>query len=155
MTLPGTYSDDRGSTPVTWTIASSVRPGWDGRFEVTGTVRGVRVSGAHFGALERDDPPGSAGQCGGRTGTRYRHGPGSSDHAWCSPWPGTLVIEFRLGEGTYEPLVVARLTVDGAEYSQEREEILEAVLGDLARQIEPQRWECCLTWLLSDYSPGG
>jgi Family of unknown function (DUF6304) len=156
MTLPGTYSDDQGSTPVTWTIASSVRPGWDGRFEVTGTVRGVRVSGAHFGALECDDPPGdlpvnAAGEL--ARGTVTVQAPAIMHGA--VPGQARLVIEFRLGEGTYEPLVVARLTVDGAEYSQEREEILEAVLGDLARQIEPQRWECCLTCLLSDYSPGG
>jgi len=156
MTLPGTYSDDRGSTAVTWTIASSVRPGWDGRFEVTGTVRGVRVSGAHFGALECDDPPGDlpvnpAGEL--ARGTVTVQAPAIMYGA--VPGQARLVIEFRLGEGTYEPLVFARLTVDGAEYSQERDEILEAVLGDLARQIEPHRWECCLTCLLSDYSPGG
>jgi hypothetical protein len=156
MTLPGTYSDDRGSTPVTWTIASSVRPGWDGRFEVTGTVRGVRVSGIHFGALECDDAPGdlpvnAAGELARGTVTAQIpviiHG--------AVPGQARLVIEFRPRQGIYEPVVAARLTADGAEYSQEREEILEAVLGDLARQIEPLRWECSLTCLLSDYSPLG
>jgi hypothetical protein len=29
------------------------------------------------------------------------------------------------------------------------------VLSALARKIEPVRWECCLTCLLSDYSPAG
>ena len=104
MTLPGTYSDDRGSTPVTWTIASSVRPGWDGRFEVTGTVCGVRVSGIHFGALECDDPPRdlpvNAADVLARGTVRVQipvitHGavPGQ---AW-------LVIEFRLGEASTSP----------------------------------------------------
>lgn len=156
MTLPGMYSDDRDSTPVTWTIASSVRPGWDGRFEVAGTVRGVRVSGIHFGALESEGPPGdlpvnAAGELARGTVTAQI----PVIIRGVAPGQARLVIEFRLGEGVREPIVGARLTVDGVEYSQEREEILEGVLGDLARQIEPLLWECCLTCLLSDYSPGG
>ena len=156
MTLPGAYSDDRGSTPVTWTIASSARPGWDGRFEVAGTVRGVRVSGIHFGALECDDPRGdlpvnAAGELARGTVTVQVpviiHG--------AVPGQARLVIEFRLEEGRYEPVVGATLTVDGTEYRQERVDVLEEVLGDLARQVEPLRWECCLTCLLSDYSPLG
>ncbi len=71
------------------------------------------------------------------------------------PGQARFVIEFRLGEGIYEPVVGARLTADGAQYGQEREEIGKAVLGDPARQIERLRWECCLTCLLSDYSPAG
>jgi hypothetical protein len=47
------------------------------------------------------------------------------------------------------------MALHGAEYGVEREEVLEIVLGDLSRQIEPLRWECCLTCLLSDYSPAG
>jgi hypothetical protein len=156
MTLPGTYSDGRGSTSVTWTIVSSGRAGWDGRFEVAGTVRGVRVSGPHFGALECDGPSEAVSVN------------AAGELARCivtvqvpviirgvAPEQTRLVIGFRLGEGIWEPIVSTTLTMGAAEYGQEREETLEVVLGDLARQVEPARWECCLTCLLSDYSPGG
>lgn len=156
MTLPGTYSDGRGSTSVTWTIASSTRPGWDGRFEVTGTVRGVRVSGPRFGALECDGPSAAVPvNAAGELARCIVTAQVPVIIRGVAPGQSRLVIEFRLGGGIWEPIVGATLTVGGAAYRQEREEILEVVLGDLARQAEPARWECCLACLLSDYSPGG
>jgi hypothetical protein len=156
MTLPGAYSDALGSEPVTWTIASSGREGWKGRFEVTGVVRGVRVSGAHFGSLEVEEPSqavsvNSAGELTQCVLTVEVPAVVDGD----ASKPSRLILEFRLGAGTGEPVVRAALTADGTEYSHEQEEILEVVLGELTRQLLPLRWECCLTCLLSDYNPGG
>jgi hypothetical protein len=156
MTLAGTYSDARGTERVTWTIASSDREGWRGRFDVTGVVRGVRVSGAHFGCLDVEEPSpavsvNSAGELARCVLTVEVPAVLDGD----SPQASHVILEFRLGAGAGEPVVRAALTVDGTEYSHEQEDILEVVLGGLARQLLPLRWECCLTCLLSDYSPAG
>lgn len=50
MTSAGSSSDALGTAPVTWTIASSERPGWEGRFEVPAVVARIRC---HRGALSQ------------------------------------------------------------------------------------------------------
>jgi hypothetical protein len=156
MTLTGTYSDTLGTEPVTWTIASSEREGWKGRFEVSGVVRGVRVSGTHFGSLEVEEPShtvvvNSAGELTRCVITVEVPAVVDGDASESS----CLILEFRLGADAREPVVRATLTADGTGYSHEQEEILESVLGELARKLLPLRWECCLTCLLSDYDPAG
>lgn len=54
LTLSGSYADLHGAVPVVWEIASSKRVGWQGRFEVAATIRGIRVSGAGFNGLSSE-----------------------------------------------------------------------------------------------------
>ena len=154
MTLAGTYTDALGTDPVSWTIATSER--WPGRFEVAGVVRGVRVSGFHVGCLETEEP--SRALSVDSTGELV-HCVLSVEVptvvAGAGPAPGPLTLEFRLAGTGQEPVVRAGLTVNGIEYAHEEQEILELVLGEVARGLLPLRWECCLTCLLSDYSPDG
>jgi hypothetical protein len=39
MALPGTLTNDVGTEDVTWSIADSQRPGWNGRYEMTAEIR--------------------------------------------------------------------------------------------------------------------
>jgi hypothetical protein len=88
MTLPGTYSDGWGSTSVTRTIASSRRPGWDGRFEVAGTVRAGMA--ASFGRCQ----PGWVVDI---TGSDGQWGPGQSQ--WTMPGQGLAPASSFFGPG--------------------------------------------------------
>jgi hypothetical protein len=156
MSLQGSYADDDGSESVTWLIAESTRPGWRGRYEVTAEIRGVHVSGTDFTDLEPDEPTEvlaltEAGDLGighltVRVPAKVNAG-GSTE--------GDLVLKFHLGSGKYEPVVDADLTVGDATFSTSQEERLEEVLGTIVKQLDGEEWECCLTCLLSDYSPWG
>jgi hypothetical protein len=55
MTFPGSYADQHGVENVTWVVQSSTAPGWERRFEVRTTVRGVEVWGGDFDGLSPDD----------------------------------------------------------------------------------------------------
>lgn len=58
LQLEGRYLDRLGEESVLWTIGPSLRVGWEGRYEIEATIRGVHVSGADFDGLEADEPTG-------------------------------------------------------------------------------------------------
>jgi hypothetical protein len=155
LTLDGSYADSAGVVPVVWTIASSERVGWAGRFEITATIRGARVSGAGFESLDCDDRAegisvNAAGELDNCTLTVR------VPAAMADGYPdGRLVLEFFVGAGRHVPIVKATITVGERSYLNQQDEVLEVVLGNLVEQLKPTRWECCLTCLLSDYNPGG
>jgi len=111
MSLEGSYADEAGIDQVTWSIADSNRPGWAGRYEITGRIRGVQVSGADFTDLEPDaafttltlNPAGEIDNCELRVQV-----PATLNGAH-SP-QGLLALTFHLGAGTYEPVVDAAIT---------------------------------------------
>jgi len=156
MSLEGSYADEAGIDQVTWSIADSNRPGWAGRYEITGRIRGVQVSGADFTDLEPDaafttltlNPAGEIDNCELRVQV-----PATLNGAH-SP-QGLLALTFHLGAGTYEPVVDAAITAGPTTVRNSQEERLEEVLGGLVRQLGEVEWECCLTCGLSDYNPGG
>jgi hypothetical protein len=47
------------------------------------------------------------------------------------------------------------LVINDERVTHTQAEVLEVVLGVLADQAKPRRWQCCLTCGLSDYSPAG
>lgn len=151
--LVGSYEDAAGSERVVWSVESSTRPGWDGRFEVIGQVRGVRVSGIGFDALEPDSP----------TRALSLNGAGELDQCTivgCTPatvnGADSAVLQLRMElSGGAAPLTTASLVVGEDEFTHSQEEAFEVVLGAVARAALPLRWECCLTCGLSDYNPGG
>ncbi len=156
MMLSGSYADVDGAVPVVWKIASSGRVGWAGRFEVSATIRGIRVSGVGFHGLACDGP---------RTGLST-NAAGELDNCTLTARipttiadgrreDGELVLQVMLGAGRNEPISRATLTFGQDSYSHQQEEVLEAVLGNVVEQLKPVRWECCLTCLLSDYHPAG
>ena len=156
MVLSGSYEDAVGLTPVVWTIGPFERSGWEGRFEVNATIRGVQVSGAGFNSLEPEEPAddlslnqaGELDHC-----TLTVDVPARITGAVSTGTIATIVL--RLGAGMDEPVTRVTLTVDGIEYEHEQEEVFEVVLGAVVAQMQPRTWQCCLTCLLSDYSPGG
>lgn len=152
--LQGTYRDDAGTEGVVWVIASSSRAGWQGRYETTATIRSIEVSGADFDGLEPTVPSGllslnAAGEL--------------DDCVLTLKVPATvrpvdvahLELEMELVGGTDAPRTTATWVADGERVTHTHAEILEVVLGSLADQALPRRWECCLTCGLSDYNPGG
>ena len=61
LRLPGGFQDSRGTSTCTWVIGDSRLPGWQGRFDVAATVRGIAVHAAAFDGLEPDDVSEAAG----------------------------------------------------------------------------------------------
>jgi len=123
------------------------------RFDVAATIRGIRVSGAGFDDLACEAP--AAGLSTNSAGELVDCTLIARSPALIDDQVGELVLDFQLGTGRPEPLVRATLTVGQRSYHSSQDGLLEAVLGDLADQLRPARWECCLTCLLSDYSPAG
>jgi hypothetical protein len=56
LSFPGTYRDARGVDAIIWLIGASTRSGWERRFEIRSTIRGVRVWGSDFDGLEPEEP---------------------------------------------------------------------------------------------------
>ena len=154
LRLDGTYRDAVGSEDVVWTLASSSRVGWTGRYEISATIRAVEVSGADFDGLAPDVPSeslslNSAGElddC-----TLLVRAPATVRPADTS----YLELEMELRPGADAPLTRATLVVNGEPVTHMQAEVFEDVLGTLADKAQPRQWECCLTCGLSDYSPAG
>ena len=152
--LEGTYRDAVGSEDVVWTLATSSRAGWTGRYEISATIRAIEVSGAGFDGLAPDVPSGSlslnsAGElddC-----TLIVRVPATVRPADTS----YLELEMELRPGADAPLTRATLVMNGERVTRMQAEVFEVVLGTLADKAQPRQWECCLTCGLSDYSPAG
>ncbi len=166
MSFSGTYADQRGIEDVVSVVQSSAAPGWQRRFEVRTTIRGIEVWGADFDGLSPDDeseevshlfnlaPDGSLAECvfsgempcivevdGVRREIAVRFELDLRASAAHPPSdPKNLRLSLDLGGSVYA--VTDEWFADGIPR-------LERELPDTDQLI------CCVTCLYSDYSPYG
>jgi Family of unknown function (DUF6304) len=162
----GTYLDAIGSEPVSWQIRSSVRPGWDGRYEISTTIRGVEVWGSDFDGLEPVDRDaatsagllnltawGDVGNC-----ILTGHLPCTAEISG-QPVPIAVYFELDLYELAERPVsrppnLTLSTTVDDTEHVVVDDWFEDGLLR-LSAALRPARLRCCVTCLYSDYSPAG
>ena len=164
IVFPGQYVDASGTEAIEWTITPSTRPGWDRRFEVHTSIRGVHVWGADFDGLDADDIPDAHTRV-----TLNRAGEVSdcllSGDLPCAvsvagvKRPATVHFDLDLRPQSNPDPNNANLAlaceIDGTTYS-----VADAWFEDGLLRLErtfptDQELTACITCLYSDYSPGG
>lgn len=166
FSFPGTYEDGRGVDPVTWRIEPSSRPGWQRRYEIRTTIRGVAVWGGDLDGLSSEDEDSNHGN----VLSLGSHGD-LSDCVLRGDLPCTVsvgqtsrsetlcfVLDLRRGPD-YNPAAPQNLRLsielDGTSYALSHEWFEDGVQRLEATLPTDTRLTCCVTCLYSDYSPGG
>lgn len=164
--FPGSYGDQRGVDAVTWKVCPSTRPGWQRRYEIRSTIRGIDVWGADWEVLGPDEPIGAAAEA------LNLNAAGDLDDCVLR---GDLPCQLDSAGGT-RPVVVSftldlrrdvlrsparpenlqlQIAIDGRETAVTDEWFEEGVQRLEAALPAGIRLSCCVTCLYSDYSPGG
>lgn len=155
LVFPGTYEDARGVEPLTWHVASSTRPGWEGSYEITTTVRGVAVWGRDWDTLAPD-----------------LVGPESGDLTDCvlsgalpctvetaagvQPVEVVFTLDLRQPVDRWRPRNLRLATSHDGWSAEVVDEWFEDGVQRLEAALPPGvRLRCCVTCLYSDYSPSG
>ena len=166
LRFEGTYVDVVGSEPVTWQIRSSARRGWDGRYEISTTIRGVDVRGFDFDGLEPVDRDAAV------TGRMLALN-AACELADCvltgqlpctvevSGEPVATTVHFELDlhhdtdrSRTGRKKLRLSTTIDDTDHVVV-DDWFEDGLLQLGKALGPDRLRCCMTCLYSDYSPAG
>jgi Family of unknown function (DUF6304) len=164
IVFQGQYEDASGVEPVEWRIVSSTRAGWDRRFEVHASIRGVHVWGADFDGLDAAESADAGSRLSLNQADEVSNCLLSGELPCTVSVSGALrpstihfVLDLRPQENPdpYHENLRLACEIDGTTYAVSDSWFEDGLLRLERTFLPDHQLVACVTCLYSDYSPGG